>query len=61
MELLAASAFATWWFKVLCLAIAGLNMLLFATTQRSRMETMQPTELALYVVSGFSRTRRTRT
>ena len=32
----------SWWFKVLFLAIAGLNMLLFETTQRSRVAAMRP-------------------
>ena len=32
----------SWWLKVLFLAIAGANMLIFETTQRSRMSAMQP-------------------
>jgi len=32
----------SWWFKVLFLAIAGVNMLLFETTQRSQIQAMQP-------------------
>ena len=32
----------SWWFKVLFLAIAGMNMLLFETMQRSRIQAMEP-------------------
>jgi len=47
----------SWWFKVLFLAIAGVNMLLFETTQRSRMRAMQPgddTPPAFKVIGGVS-------
>jgi hypothetical protein len=47
----------SWWFKVLFLVIAGVNVLLFETTQRSRMLAMGPgedTPAAFKVIGGVS-------
>jgi hypothetical protein len=47
----------SWWFKVLFLMIAGVNVLLFETTQRSRMLAMGPgedTPAAFKVIGGVS-------
>jgi hypothetical protein len=47
----------SWWFKVLFLAIAGVNMLLFETTQRSRIQAMEPgdvTPAAFRAIGGVS-------
>lgn len=47
----------SWWLKVLFLAIAGLNMLLFETTQRSRALALAPgadTPPAFKVIGGLS-------
>jgi hypothetical protein len=33
---------SSWWLKLIFLAIAGLNMLAFETTQRSRMKALEP-------------------
>ena len=47
----------SWWFKVLFLVIAGVNVLLFETTQRSRMLAMGPgedTPAAFKLIGGVS-------
>ena len=47
----------SWWFKVLFLAIAGVNVLLFETTQKSRMLAMGPgedTPAAFKLIGGVS-------
>ena len=47
----------SWWFKVLFLMIAGVNVLLFETTQRSRMLAMGPgedTPAAFKLIGGVS-------
>lgn len=47
----------SWWFKVLFLAIAGVNMLLFETTQQSRIQAMEPgddTPAACKAIGGVS-------
>ena len=47
----------SWWFKVLFLVIAGVNMLLFEMTQRPRMVAMGPgedTPAAFKVIGGVS-------
>jgi hypothetical protein len=48
---------ASWWFKVLFLLIAGVNMLLFETTQRPRLAAMGPgddTPAVFKVIGGVS-------
>jgi len=47
----------SWWLKVLCLVLAGLNALVFQTTFRDRIVTLTPgedTPLVLKVVGGVS-------
>lgn len=47
----------SWWLKVLFLLIAGLNMLLFETTQRARVRAMAPgadTPVAFKVIGATS-------
>jgi hypothetical protein len=47
----------SWWFKVLFLLIAGVNVLLFETTQKSRMSAMGPgedTPAAFKLIGGVS-------
>jgi hypothetical protein len=47
----------SWWFKVLFLVIAGVNVLLFETTQKSRMLAMGPgddTPAVFKVIGGVS-------
>jgi hypothetical protein len=47
----------SWWLKVLCLVLAGLNALVFQTTFRDRIVALKPgedTPLVLKVVGGVS-------
>ncbi len=47
----------SWWFKMLFLTIAGVNVLLFETTQRARLGAMRPgddTPVAFKMIGGVS-------
>lgn len=47
----------SWWFKVLFLVVAGLNMLLFETTQRRPLAAMRPgddTPATFKIIGGVS-------